>query len=53
MIAASVPARRMASSASGRVPGRTVRTSFWRTSGVEIAAVAAANAGMPGTTDVS
>jgi hypothetical protein len=53
MIAPSVSARRRASSGSGRVPGRMVSTSVWRTSGSATAAVAAAKEGTPGTTSVS
>ena len=53
MMAPSVSARRRASSASGSVPGRIVSTSVCRTSGAATEAVAAANAGTPGTTSVS
>ena len=53
MIAPSVSASRRASSASGSVPGSTVNTSVWRTSGEATAAVAAVNAGMPGITSVA
>ena len=51
--APSVSASRRASSGSGRVPGSTVSTSVWRTSGQATDAVAAAKAGTPGTTTVS
>ena len=52
MIAPSVSASRRASSGSGRVPGSTVSTSAWRTSGVAVSADAAAKPGTPGTISV-
>lgn len=52
MMAPSVSASLRASSASGSVPGRIVRTSVCRTSGKATAAVAAAKDVTPGTTSV-
>ena len=52
MIAASVSARRRASSGTESVPGSTVSVSSWRHSPVATAAVAADSEVMPGTTSV-
>ena len=51
--AASLARSRAASTSGGSVPGRTVRMSSRRTSGVPAAAVAALNDVTPGTTSVA